>query len=366
MKSASKTRFHHVLRVTSDHTSVSNLLLWRIPGRIFFPSTMITLVVCIGLVSLAAVSRFAFGRSLLGFACYSAGISLYAFLQYAYKHRTDFVVALGVAEGPQRDGFLFASVVVPVLLLSIALVPFVPRQRAEFHRLTRTTLPHPTMCLSVWMCGSLLYHILCVTPLWGVDHPVWSSDVLPLGLYSCILLLAFIADSLARLGGLRFAARDERVSAAHLRTSDPLSRHQPNEETERLRERLTRLKDEAEAAERRWAAAVLQERAARVQAERFAQEFAQARKSMGAQAGREDDKPRTVEDALRILRLVPGCTPEQAKGAYRKMMMQYHPDKVSIMGSAIRETAERETKRINEAYRIISRSFERTPSGPKS
>lgn len=44
------------------------------------------------------------------------------------------------------------------------------------------------------------------------------------------------------------------------------------------------------------------------------------------------------------------CNTEDIKRRYRELVMQYHPDKVSHLGLRLKETAENEIKKINEAY----------------
>lgn len=49
---------------------------------------------------------------------------------------------------------------------------------------------------------------------------------------------------------------------------------------------------------------------------------------------------------------------EEIKSAYRKLIAQYHPDRVSSMGPEIREVAETKAKEINEAYEYFRKKFE--------
>jgi hypothetical protein len=49
---------------------------------------------------------------------------------------------------------------------------------------------------------------------------------------------------------------------------------------------------------------------------------------------------------------------EKVKSAYRKLIAQYHPDRVSAMGPEIREIAELKAKEINEAYEYFRKKFE--------
>ena len=56
---------------------------------------------------------------------------------------------------------------------------------------------------------------------------------------------------------------------------------------------------------------------------------------------------------LATLGLSEGCSPQQLKQAYRTLVTQYHPDKVQHLGPKLREVAEQEMKRINEAYNFL-------------
>ena len=49
---------------------------------------------------------------------------------------------------------------------------------------------------------------------------------------------------------------------------------------------------------------------------------------------------------------------EKVKAVYRKLIAQYHPDRVSAMGPEIREVAEQKAKEINEAYEYFRKKFE--------
>ena len=46
------------------------------------------------------------------------------------------------------------------------------------------------------------------------------------------------------------------------------------------------------------------------------------------------------------------------KSHYRKLIAQYHPDRVRAMGPEIRDVAESKAKEINEAYEFFRRKFE--------
>ncbi len=58
----------------------------------------------------------------------------------------------------------------------------------------------------------------------------------------------------------------------------------------------------------------------------------------------------SAEQNLAILGLEPGADMETIKKAYRKLSMQYHPDKVRHLGDEFRAIAEEKMKEINQAY----------------
>ncbi|TAK53693.1 MAG: hypothetical protein EPO24_14015 [Bacteroidetes bacterium] len=65
----------------------------------------------------------------------------------------------------------------------------------------------------------------------------------------------------------------------------------------------------------------------------------------------------TINKALATFGLGPSPTPQQIYDSYRKMMKQYHPDKVAHLGPKLRSVAEEESKRINESYEILVKKF---------
>lgn len=58
----------------------------------------------------------------------------------------------------------------------------------------------------------------------------------------------------------------------------------------------------------------------------------------------------TAEQHYATLGLTKGADMEEIKKAYRKLSMQYHPDKVSHLGSEFRAVAEEKMKELNQAY----------------
>ena len=51
-----------------------------------------------------------------------------------------------------------------------------------------------------------------------------------------------------------------------------------------------------------------------------------------------------------VLQVPPDATPAAVQLAYRKLMRQYHPDRVATLGVELQELAERKAKQINAAY----------------
>lgn len=57
--------------------------------------------------------------------------------------------------------------------------------------------------------------------------------------------------------------------------------------------------------------------------------------------------------ACAVLSVSQNATIDEIKSAYKKLMMEYHPDKVAGLGAEIKEVAERKTKEINAAYSFL-------------
>jgi len=74
----------------------------------------------------------------------------------------------------------------------------------------------------------------------------------------------------------------------------------------------------------------------------------------------EPEKPSDPEEDnfASVLGLVDPYDMDDVKSAYRTLIAQYHPDKVSRMGDEIREVAERKAKEINESYDFFRRKYD--------
>jgi preprotein translocase subunit Sec63 len=56
-----------------------------------------------------------------------------------------------------------------------------------------------------------------------------------------------------------------------------------------------------------------------------------------------------------VLGVAENATDDEIRASYQRLMMQYHPDRVSGMGPEIVAVAEARTKEINEAYNRLKR-----------
>lgn len=61
----------------------------------------------------------------------------------------------------------------------------------------------------------------------------------------------------------------------------------------------------------------------------------------------------TIDDAYKVLGVSPDATDDEVKKAYKKLVVEYHPDKVAMLGDDVKEAATRKLQEINEAKERI-------------
>jgi len=64
---------------------------------------------------------------------------------------------------------------------------------------------------------------------------------------------------------------------------------------------------------------------------------------------------RDINNAYSILEITPDATDEEVKKAYRRLAIQYHPDKVAHLGEDIKKSATEKFQKLNAAYEEIKK-----------
>ena len=72
-----------------------------------------------------------------------------------------------------------------------------------------------------------------------------------------------------------------------------------------------------------------------------------------AQVDDDPDRPLTESDALALLGVARGYPAGELANAYRRKMVQWHPDKLDSMAQELKDYATQRTARINEAYQLL-------------
>ena len=70
-----------------------------------------------------------------------------------------------------------------------------------------------------------------------------------------------------------------------------------------------------------------------------------------AMSHRPPPAPPAAPDWARVLELPPEAGVDEIHDAYRRLIGQYHPDKVASLGRELRELAEAKSREIESAYR---------------
>jgi DnaJ like chaperone protein len=63
-----------------------------------------------------------------------------------------------------------------------------------------------------------------------------------------------------------------------------------------------------------------------------------------------------VNSAYKILEITPDASDDEVKKAYRRLAVQYHPDKVAHLGEDIKKAATEKFQKLNAAYEEVKKS----------
>ena len=64
-------------------------------------------------------------------------------------------------------------------------------------------------------------------------------------------------------------------------------------------------------------------------------------------------RKKSIDDAYKVFGVSSDATEEELRRTYRKLALQYHPDRVASLGEDIKENAKRRFQELNEAKEII-------------
>ena len=57
----------------------------------------------------------------------------------------------------------------------------------------------------------------------------------------------------------------------------------------------------------------------------------------------------SLDDAYKVLGLTKDATDDEIRKAYRKLALQYHPDRVATLGDDVKEAAKKKFQELNDA-----------------
>ena len=61
----------------------------------------------------------------------------------------------------------------------------------------------------------------------------------------------------------------------------------------------------------------------------------------------------SLDDAYKVLGLTPNATDDEVRKAYKKMVLQHHPDRVAHLGEEAKNAATKKMQEINKAKDAI-------------
>lgn len=77
------------------------------------------------------------------------------------------------------------------------------------------------------------------------------------------------------------------------------------------------------------------------------------RQSSGNEGQKKSEPLKDDKYFYSVLGINPGASAAEIKSAYKKMIIQYHPDKVVNLGPELQSLAKKKTQEINEAYQYL-------------
>jgi uncharacterized membrane protein YkvA (DUF1232 family) len=74
------------------------------------------------------------------------------------------------------------------------------------------------------------------------------------------------------------------------------------------------------------------------------------------ECGAAGESPQKKRTPYEVLELSPGASKKEVEQAYKKLVAQYHPDKVDHLGQEFQELAHEKMLEIQEAYEVLRRN----------
>jgi DnaJ-domain-containing protein 1 len=79
---------------------------------------------------------------------------------------------------------------------------------------------------------------------------------------------------------------------------------------------------------------------------------AEGESTAGTETKTPDPKQYQAPDWYQVLEVPQTATIDEISAAYRRKIMQYHPDRVETLGAEFKQLAETRTRELNRAYEI--------------
>ena len=79
--------------------------------------------------------------------------------------------------------------------------------------------------------------------------------------------------------------------------------------------------------------------------------------SWSQERGSSSNRSQRARSPYEVLEVRPGAPREEVTAAYRRLVQQYHPDRVANLAPEFREVAERRMKEINATYEQLKRYY---------